>query len=202
MNEIKQWLYFYLNHFNHHFHYNCKNLLLLTHFEIKNISTFNNSIYTSKYGTRLFFQKPFFQIFVQKRSTNGLGAPGLHFFNFFIAFLTWPNLTRTNWPFSQFFHHLTTLSDNFFSEFLKMDMERRGAGGLNNWIFSCFPNLTQPNLLEDTTHSIFHHLTPPVGGGQYKFSKERFLKERPRPKEFPVKDVKIFDLLSIHLNYF
>ncbi len=33
------------------------------------------------WGTRLFFQKPFFQIFVQDRSTNGLGAPGLHFFN-------------------------------------------------------------------------------------------------------------------------
>ncbi len=24
-------------------------------------------------------------------------------------------------------------------------------------------SLFQPNLLEDTTHSVFHHLTPPVG---------------------------------------
>ncbi len=35
-------------------------------------------------GTRLFFWKPFFWIFVQNRSTNGLGAPGLHFFNFLL----------------------------------------------------------------------------------------------------------------------
>jgi hypothetical protein len=37
-----------------------------------------------KIGTRLFFWKPFFWIFVQNRSTNGLGAPGLHFFNFLL----------------------------------------------------------------------------------------------------------------------
>ena len=41
---------------------------------------------------RSFFQKPFFQKFVQNRSTNGLGAPGLNFFNFFL--LSYPDLTR------------------------------------------------------------------------------------------------------------
>jgi hypothetical protein len=47
------------------------------------------------------------------------------------------------------------LSDNFFLNFEKWTS--------NNWTFSCFLNLTQPNLLEDTTHFVFHHLTPPVG---------------------------------------
>jgi hypothetical protein len=46
--------------------------------------------------------------------------------------------------------------------------------------------LTWPNLTcwEHTTHSVFHHLTPLVGG-QCEFLKERFSKEQPILATYP-----------------
>ncbi len=95
---------------------------------------------------RSFFWKPFFWKFVRNRSTR-IGGPRASLFQLFFAFLTWPYLTCLNRSLSPFFHHLTPPGWppiwQFFSEFQKMDMERRGGGGIIE-IFLAF--LTWPNL--------------------------------------------------------
>ncbi len=94
----------------------------------------------------VFLSKTVLSNFCPKQVNKWIGGPGLTFFNFFIAFLTWPNLTFLNRPLSLFFHHLTPprwpLIWQFFSEFWKMDMERRV--GLIIELFLAF--LTWPNL--------------------------------------------------------
>ena len=118
-------------------------------------------------GTRLFFQKPFFRIFVQNRLMYGLGTPGqgLHFLNFLL--FSWPNLTCSSRPaFSQIFHHLTLpgypLFRCFFSKSWNMDIKRREVKLLNLLLLS-WRNLTWKSR---PIIPSFHHPTPLVGGQQ------------------------------------
>ena len=122
--------------------------------------------------------------FCPKQVNEWIGGPRASLFQLFIAFLTWPNLTCLNRPLSPFFHHLTPPGwPLIWQFFLNLEKWTWKGGGSNNWTFSCFPNLNQPNLLEDTTHSIFHHLTPPVGGASTNFRKNGFRKNDLVPKE-------------------
>jgi hypothetical protein len=82
-----------------------------------------------------------------KTGHEWIGGPRASLFQLFFAFLTWPNLICLNRPLSLFYHHLTPpgwpLIWQFFSEFQKMDMERRGGRIIELFLaFLTWPNLT------------------------------------------------------------
>ncbi len=114
--------------------------------------------------------------FHPKQVNKWIGGPRASLFQLFIAFQTWPNLTCLNRPLSQFFYHLTPpgwpLIWQFFSEFQKMDMERRGGQIIELFLtFLTWPNLTFWRIPLIPSFITKHLLM----GSQYEFSKEQFL---------------------------